>query len=669
LFLISLVNNYMKKSLFFAAIFISLAVVLPSVASAASWGLTDYGYRFDVAMSQNRQSQLEQFQILATPNTAQLISQGKMKSDCSDIRVTDSDGITQLPYWIEDGCNTSSTKIWVRVPVIPTDVTKVIYVYHGNTSAYSMSNIDTVMDQGLRAMYYYPQIQYGLDWATFAGDCIDTQISHQWGASVYLSGCPSNTPASMRITWYGWVINKGAGTHTFNIRADGGGSLEANGSKILSWTNLTNAEDRSVSQYMSTITPIELIWGKTNNDRGTIEFGWTPADGSGRTTPIPVQNLRSRKLAYTPDHRYPYPRTGIGSAKSYGEYQQETSQAQQQASQSQSSTSYSNSSSLGQSSAYSPSAQVTGEFVQKIKNITRENGTESAVEAYAGELVRFSFVLKSGQSFNNTKVIDVLPSYVSFVSASTGGAYSQSNNSVQWNLGNITYPDTTYYYEAKVLAPVRDNETNTNVAMLFSDNKTLATNQVQYNIKSPNIILIKEKIVPPTQGAALTYKITYRNIGSRQGKLALREEFTAPLKFMSASPSPVKSDTQSVSFEVLNIQPQDSGTIVLNYTSEGDAALPQDTMPRTRASYYDDRGYQYPEIVLDGSGSSQNNNATQGQVKGALDVSAGSEKIVLVAMGLAVFLAIAWYLLNSIGTSRLKFSYALYRAKKEEKSG
>ncbi|MFA6909377.1 MAG: hypothetical protein WC289_05905, partial [Patescibacteria group bacterium] len=252
------------------------------------------------------------------------------------------------------------------------------------------------------------------------------------------------------------------------------------------------------------------------------------------------------------------------------------------------------------------------------------------------------------------------------VSASSGGSYSQSNNSVQWNLGNVTYPDMIYYYEAKVLAPVRDNETNTNVAMLFSDNRTLATNQVQYNIKSPNIILIKEKITPPTQGAALTYKITYRNIGSRQGKLALREEFASPLKFMSASPSPAKSDAQSVSFEVLNIQPQDSGTIVLNFTSEGSVALPADTMPKTRASYYDDRGYQYPEIVLDGSGSSQNNSATQGQVKGALDVSAGSEKIVFVAVGLAALLAIAWYLLNSIGMSRLKFSYALYRAKKED---
>jgi hypothetical protein len=67
-------------------------------------------------------------------DTASLITGGKMQEDCDDLRVSDSDGSTQLDYWIEGGCNTSSTQVWVRVPQIP-DGGKTIYVYYGNDSA------------------------------------------------------------------------------------------------------------------------------------------------------------------------------------------------------------------------------------------------------------------------------------------------------------------------------------------------------------------------------------------------------------------------------------------------------------------------------------------------------------------------------------------------------
>ena len=40
----------------------------------------------------------------------------------------------QLDYWIEAGCNTSTTQIWARVPSIP-DGGKTLYVYYGNSSA------------------------------------------------------------------------------------------------------------------------------------------------------------------------------------------------------------------------------------------------------------------------------------------------------------------------------------------------------------------------------------------------------------------------------------------------------------------------------------------------------------------------------------------------------
>jgi len=80
---------------------------------------------------------LTDYQVLVNLDTQSLISQGKMRNDCGDIRFTDS---TQLNYWIESGCNTTSTKIWVKVPFIPASSTGTIYIYYGNPNATSLSN-------------------------------------------------------------------------------------------------------------------------------------------------------------------------------------------------------------------------------------------------------------------------------------------------------------------------------------------------------------------------------------------------------------------------------------------------------------------------------------------------------------------------------------------------
>ncbi|MEM4484211.1 MAG: CCXG family PEP-CTERM protein, partial [Candidatus Methanomethylicia archaeon] len=104
-------------------------------------------YRISITINNTQNSNtLIDYQILVTINTQNLISQGKMRNDCGDIRFTDSDEITLLNYWIEDGCNTTNTKIWVKVPDIPANSNKIIYLYYGNPEATSMSNGDLVFE-------------------------------------------------------------------------------------------------------------------------------------------------------------------------------------------------------------------------------------------------------------------------------------------------------------------------------------------------------------------------------------------------------------------------------------------------------------------------------------------------------------------------------------------
>uniref|UniRef100_A0A7J2U2Q1 DUF2341 domain-containing protein n=1 Tax=Ignisphaera aggregans TaxID=334771 RepID=A0A7J2U2Q1_9CREN len=101
-----------------------------------------FRYQRDIIIDNTRNpSTLTDYQILVVVDTSSLIQQGKMRSDCGDIRFADEDGVTPLSYWVERGtCNTQSTKIWVKVPSIPNSSTKTIYMYYGNASATSLSN-------------------------------------------------------------------------------------------------------------------------------------------------------------------------------------------------------------------------------------------------------------------------------------------------------------------------------------------------------------------------------------------------------------------------------------------------------------------------------------------------------------------------------------------------
>jgi hypothetical protein len=107
-----------------------------------------------VIYNTQNQNTLSNYPVLITLDTASLISAGKMRSDCGDIRFTDTDGTTQLSYWIEPNtCNTQNTKIWVKVPLIPGGSTKMIYVYYGNPSATSVSSSAAVFGKEVSSVY------------------------------------------------------------------------------------------------------------------------------------------------------------------------------------------------------------------------------------------------------------------------------------------------------------------------------------------------------------------------------------------------------------------------------------------------------------------------------------------------------------------------------------
>jgi hypothetical protein len=84
-------------------------------------------------------NELVNYQILLTLDTQKLIAEKKLRSDCADLRFTDS-AQQEIPHWLEGGCNTNETKTWVKVPRVPARWKTNIFFYYGNSLAESKSN-------------------------------------------------------------------------------------------------------------------------------------------------------------------------------------------------------------------------------------------------------------------------------------------------------------------------------------------------------------------------------------------------------------------------------------------------------------------------------------------------------------------------------------------------
>ncbi|MEM2355662.1 MAG: DUF2341 domain-containing protein [Candidatus Bathyarchaeia archaeon] len=79
---------------------------------------------------------IENFTFSFTINTRDLIQAGKVNANCSNIHLQDANG-NELSFWIEeDTCNTTETRIFVKIPELGTGVPyqRTLYIYPTNQS-------------------------------------------------------------------------------------------------------------------------------------------------------------------------------------------------------------------------------------------------------------------------------------------------------------------------------------------------------------------------------------------------------------------------------------------------------------------------------------------------------------------------------------------------------
>ncbi len=102
----------------------------------AAWFDDNYSYRQPTSFTHN--AALTNRRVTITIDTATLITNGKMQSDCDDTRFTDNSGKV-LRYQLTGACNNAATTYDVAFPTIINGL-NAAYIYYGNASAASASD-------------------------------------------------------------------------------------------------------------------------------------------------------------------------------------------------------------------------------------------------------------------------------------------------------------------------------------------------------------------------------------------------------------------------------------------------------------------------------------------------------------------------------------------------
>ena len=130
-------------------------------ASPSSW---KYVFPLKIENPNSYTLQDRPFRIII--NTKYLVDAGYLKSDLSDLRFTSDlkppdEGSSIIPYWVEPGTeNTESTIIWIKPSQLQAG-TNYIYLWCGNPSATSQSNIDAIFVEKIGNLELFYRFEEG----------------------------------------------------------------------------------------------------------------------------------------------------------------------------------------------------------------------------------------------------------------------------------------------------------------------------------------------------------------------------------------------------------------------------------------------------------------------------------------------------------------------------
>jgi hypothetical protein len=129
--------RFNRTSIALLAVVGALALMLPQLSWAQTDGWLDgWEYRRALTIYNGCGDDIVNYQVKVTLNIPEQLGGSE---DGSDIRFTDSDGVTEIPFWVETW-EYPTAEIWVRVPDIPGIGETTVYVYYVNAEATSASD-------------------------------------------------------------------------------------------------------------------------------------------------------------------------------------------------------------------------------------------------------------------------------------------------------------------------------------------------------------------------------------------------------------------------------------------------------------------------------------------------------------------------------------------------
>jgi Domain of unknown function (DUF2341) len=107
----------------------------PTPTPIPTWWNSSWSYRAPVVIS-NSGGPLTDYQVKVV-----VALNAHMQSNYGDVRFVDSATGNELSYWLDTDPIDAAGTFWVKVPSIPASGTATIYMYYGNPSASTTSNI------------------------------------------------------------------------------------------------------------------------------------------------------------------------------------------------------------------------------------------------------------------------------------------------------------------------------------------------------------------------------------------------------------------------------------------------------------------------------------------------------------------------------------------------
>lgn len=140
------VDPYISSAHLFSPTVVYSALSFSKAAESLAFpdAFSQWGFRRAYSVTNNVSTSYAGYQVKLALDTAALIAEGKMQGDCDDMRFTEADG-SAIPYWLESGCNTSSTIVWLKTDLAASSA-KNVYMYYGNGTTVSASDGEAVFD-------------------------------------------------------------------------------------------------------------------------------------------------------------------------------------------------------------------------------------------------------------------------------------------------------------------------------------------------------------------------------------------------------------------------------------------------------------------------------------------------------------------------------------------